>query len=354
MIVPLASALAGFGWGLALGFAFALLASASLLALAAYPKEGLDLSVGSARARAFKGGEVAVQLSVKTRSASARMDLVMIPNGLEAEIKGEGKERTLVAKSRYAGVYTGLKARVEIADRLGILARSEVKDVGIVCEFLPTSLLGTGEPIRVSAARLGDLPAGRGGSGQEFYAAEVYTTSRSAKDIMWKRLARTPDELLLVRTGEANIPETMNLWFYEEEEGEEKTRTPARMDLASEAIARVGLPVVSTGTKLRVRHVHRGKATLTEAKDREGLANLVARLWEDGSEPGVAAESPAQADMVIASEEAAHSPEVVGLVMNRPSVLLVWGEGRGMKGSSVVFFSGHEDLSSLVAMVLSK
>ncbi|MDG6988224.1 MAG: hypothetical protein JRN21_02750 [Nitrososphaerota archaeon] len=308
----------------------------------------------SARVRAFKGEEIMVPLRVKTGSVSARMDLVTVPDGLEAEIKGEGKERSLVARSRYAGVYTGLKARVEIADPLEILARSEVKEVGIVCEFLPTSLLGTGEPIRVSATRLGDLPAGRGGSGQEFYAAEVYTTSRSAKDIMWKRHARTPDELLLVRTGEANIPERMNLWFYEEEEGEEKKRTPARMDLASEAIARVGLPVVSTGTKLRVRHIHRGRATLTEAKDREGLADLVAKLWEDEAAAGVAAESPSQADMVITSEEAAHSPEVMGLVMNRPSVLLVWGEGRGMKGSSVVFFSGHEDLSSLVGMVLSK
>ena len=325
------------------------------MVLAAYPREALDLSVESARVRSFKGEASTVPLRVKTKSSLAKLELVSVPEGLEAEIRGEGLDRELVVKSKYAGVYEGLKARVGIVDPLGILARNEVKDIGMVYEFLPTALLRTREPVRVSAAMLGDLPAGRGGLGQEFYSAEVYTTSGSAKDIMWKRQARMPNDLLLVRTGEANIPESMSLWFIEHEEGEEEKRTPLRMDLASEAIARVGLPVVSSGTRLRVFHLHRGKATMAEARDAEGLADLLARLWQDDSVPGVAGEGPAQADIVVTSEDATRFPEVMRVVLERPSVLLAWGERRRViRGSSVVFFSGHEDLSNLVARVLSK
>ncbi len=356
VLVSLAAALASFGWGLALGFALAVVVLASLAIVVTLPKDALGLGVSASRGRAFKDERVAVELLLTSKKGSslAQFDLTYVPDGLEAAITGEGATRTLEVTSRYAGVFGGLKVRVGILDPLRIFARNEVHDIEASFEFLPTFLLAKNEPIRVSAAILGDYPAGRRGFGQEFYSAESYSPASSSKDILWKRQAKNPEEDLLVRVGEANIPERLTVCFLERQMLPER-KSPRWMDLASEAMARVGLSVISTGTTLRVVHVLGEETTVSEAKDPGSLANLLVDLWREDRPREKRVERPSMADLVVTAESETSSPDVMGLVQDKPSILLGWGQRKkGALSYGVVFFSGQEDVSGLVAAVLSR
>lgn len=330
---------------------------ASLLMVALLPKEAISLKVGVTRARAFKGEELSTPLaagSKKRRNPTAQLELVAIPEGLEARIEGEGNERVLFALSRFAGVFGGVRVRIGVLDPLGMFTRSEVYEIPLTFEFLPTSLLARREPLRVSAAMLGDYPAGRSGPGQEFYSAEIYNPSNSSREIMWKRQARMPTDYLVVRVGEANIPEKLTVCFIDATDNT-SVRTPRWMDLASEAIARLGLPVVSSGTTLRVLHEETGEMTVAEARDAGGLANLLLWLWRKDILKESTRDGPGQADMIVAPEAETQGPEVAGLILAKPTVLLGWGQRpRTAPGYSVIFFTGSEDLRPLVARVLSR
>ena len=355
-LVSLAAALASFGWGLALGFALAVVVVVSLFVVITLPKDALGLGASAPRGRAFKDERVTVELLLTSKKGSslAQFDLSYVPDGLEASITGGGATRTLEVTSRYAGVFSGLKVRVGIMDPLGIFARNEVHDIKVSFEFLPTFLLAKNEPIRVTAAILGDYPAGRRGFGQEFYSAESYSQASSSKDILWKRQAKNPEEDLLVRVGEANIPERLTVCFLEKQMVPER-KSPRWMDLASEAMARVGLSVISAGTTLRVVHVLGEETTVFEAKDPGSLANLLVDLWRDGRPREKWGDHPSLADMVVTAESETSSPDVMGLVQGKPSILLGWGQRKkGALGYGVVFFSGQEDVSGLVAAVLSR
>ncbi|MDG6902546.1 MAG: hypothetical protein JRM80_11400 [Nitrososphaerota archaeon] len=348
--------MAGFGWGMALGFALAVVTLFSLLRVAAYPREAFALTVNQSRSRAFKGEKASMELLLASGRASpvAELEVVSFPDGLEVAMEGEGPRRVLTATSRYAGVFTGLKVRVGFTEPLALFSRTEVRELELSFEFLPASLLERREPLMVSAAILGDYPAGRRGFGQEFYSVEVYAPSSSSKDILWKRFAKLPGDVLMSRVGEANIPERLTVCFMEPRDKDER-RTPRWMDLASEAIARVGLSVISTGTKLRLIHTVDGSSTSAEAKDVGELASALVGLWGDHGPKDRTKDGPASADLIIAPESEASTPEVMGAVMEKPAVLLAWGSQRkGARVAGVVFFTGQEDVSGLVAGVLSR
>jgi hypothetical protein len=341
--------------GLALGFALSLVCLVSLALLVTFPKEALKLSVERSNERTFKGKELSSLVSVGSRASSTltKFDLLSVPDGVEATIAGTGAQRTLSVRSKYAGVYSGIKVRVGILDPLGMFERNEVHEIKLAFEFLPISLLARREPLRVAAAMLGDYPAGRRGFGQEFYSAEVYSSTSSSRDIMWKRQARTPSDYLLVRVGEANIPETVTVCLIERKDIT-KRRSPAWMDLASEALARVGLPVVSSGVRVRLLHVLGDRTTVREAKDDRELSDVLVELWRDDSPKELSDEKAEEADIIVAAQAETEDPSMLNLVLRKPSVLLGWDRRQAVSGSGIAFFSGHEDVSWLVAKVLSR
>jgi hypothetical protein len=346
---------ANFGWGMALGLSLSLVSLVSLLTVAAVPRRALGLTVNRARGRAFKGGSISASLRAGTAGGrtAVQFDVVTVPKGLEASLEGGGAERVLTATSRFAGVFSGFEVKVGVTDPLGIFVRSYTHEVDLGLEFLPTLLLARNEPMTVAATILGDLPAGRSGFGQEFYSAEVYNTSSSSKDIMWKREAKLPSDRLFVRVGEANIPERLTVCLIELKDvvGRE---TPLWMDLVSEAIARIGVQVLATGSAFRLVHTLEGRSKVKEAKDPAGLANLIVWLWRKDIEKEDADGRVDGTDIIMAAQADTQDPQILGLILEKPSVVLSWGRRNPVLGSNVVFFTGREDISGLVAKVLSK
>ncbi|MDG6910169.1 MAG: hypothetical protein JRN08_07345 [Nitrososphaerota archaeon] len=204
---------------MALAFVLSLLALSSLLLVLTLPKRTLYFATDGRRKRSFKGHGLAAELKVTKvpRGGMPSLALVEAPEGVEAEIEGSGERYTLSVSSKFAGAFKGVKVKVGVADPLGVFTRYEVRQVDTFFEFLPVLLVQARTPMLVSAAMLGDYPAGRTGFGQEFYSAEEYTKSHSSKDIMWKREAKFPSDKLYVRVGEANNPGELTVYFIEKE-----------------------------------------------------------------------------------------------------------------------------------------
>jgi hypothetical protein len=220
-------------------------------------------------------------------------------------------------------------------------------------EFLPTSLLSKREKVLVSAAMLGDRPAGSRGSGQEFYSAELYDSSHDSKGILWKRQAMTEGDNLMVRVGEANIPESLTVCLLEAHRRTLK-ELPGWMDLASEAVSLIGLKTLDAGSSLRVIHQIEGVATVAEARDLRELAELLVGLWRDGVAKRIATVTPAEASIIMTGEAEMQNPAIFGLLLRKPSVVLSYTTQRVAQGTRVVFFTGKESVSELVSGVLSR
>jgi len=354
--VSLAGSVAAYGWAMALSLSLTAAAVLSYVLLRLSPSRAFEVRLGREHSRTFKGGTLTYPISFDSpdRQEKTMVDLIHAPEGVQAELQSEeGGGRELVVRSGYAGVFSGFYLRIGIGDPLGLFSRYEGRRLDLAAEFLPKSLLARQEGIAVSAAMLGDRPAGSRGFGQEFYTAELYGPSHDSKGILWKRQARTEGDTLMVRVGEANIPETLTVCLLEQHSREAR-ELPGWMDLASEAVSLIGLSVLASGSSLRVIHQFGNDATISEARDLRGLADLLSWLWRDNARKERSRQGPADAAIIVTGKKELENPDILGLMLRKPSVVLSYTGGSVAHGANVVFFTGKENISLLVNRVLSR
>ena len=354
--MALAGSAAEYGWALALSLSLTAAAVLSYGVLRLSPRRAFEVGLGGDKSRTFKGSTLAYPISFNTSDGQEKttVDLIQVPEGVHAELQtAEGGGRQLMVRSGYAGVFSGFHLRVGIGDPLGLFSRFEGRKLELAAEFLPKSLLVRQEGIAVSAAMLGDRPAGSRGFGQEFYTAELYDPSHDSKGILWKRQARSEGDTLMVRVGEANIPETLTVCLLEHH-ARTARELPGWMDLASEAISLIGLSALSAGSSLRVIHQVGNETTTSEAKDLRGLADLLGGLWRDNAGKERSRQGPGEAAIIVTGKQEIENPEILGLMLRKPSVVLSYTSGNVAHGANVVFFTGKENVSLLVNRVLSR
>ena len=354
-MVSLVAGVGNFAWGMALAFILSLVILSALLLVASFPRRSLDLEKTAAKLRTFKERTLEMELRVTSRRRRGLPDVSLDaePEGLEASVEREGGAFKLQATSKFAGAFTGVRVKIGVGDPFGIFRRYEVRELATVFEFLPSFLIAGRQPMLVSAAMLGDYPAGRSGFGQEFYSAEAYTSSHGMKDIMWKRLARSPSESPMARVGEANIPERLTVALIEQMTAPSR-KNPSWMNLTTEAVARIGVSAVSTGSTLRLIHLLRSRKSVSEAGDLVELADLIMSLWREHARRQETSEELDQADIIVAGVEEMGIGETRTLVMRKPTVMLSYGQAKPAVGPNVVNFTGKEDISRLVVGVLSR
>lgn len=355
MITSAAAGVADFAWGMSLGFALALVSVVSLAMVLSLPESALHLGKPERRLRNFKGREVKTELkyTAAKRRSLPQVSLAYVPEGLDLTVKEKEGGFELTGVSKFAGAYTGVRVSVGVGDPLGVMTRYEIRELETAFEFLPMFLVEARSPVLVSAAMLGDYPAGRSGFGQEFYSASEYTSSHGMKDIMWKRLARSPDGRPMARVGEANVPERVTVAFLEKASASNR-RNPSWMNLVSEAVARIGISVVTTGSTLRLLHVMPEGTAVHEARDSTELADLVMALWKDHPSRALSGEELGQSDMLLAGEEEMGVQETRAMVLRKPTIVLSWVRAKPVAGPSVFNFTGSEDISKMVVGVLSR
>ncbi len=348
--------IAGYSWGIALALSLTSAAIISFFVLRLSPKQSFEVGLGSGQRRTFKGGVLTYPLLFRTSSDDngTLVELINVPEGVKASLEPKEEQgRSLTVSSKFAGVFKGFSLKVGIGDPLGLFNRYEGKRLELAAEFLPTSLLSKLEGITVNAAMLGDRPAGTRGSGQEFYTAELYDSSHDSKGILWRRQAMLEGDKLMVRVGEANIPEMLTVCLIEEKQRGPR-ELPGWMDLASEAISIIGVSVIATGSSVRVIHQVESHAAAAEAKDITGLADLLAWLWRDDTVQDRTRLAPEDASIIVTGKAEIENRDVLELLLKKPSVVLSYSGGRVAHGANVVFFTGKEDIGPLVNTVLSR
>jgi len=331
-------------------------AIASFAYLRLSSKKVFEVKLGPGQRRAFKGNALAFPIIFESPGDETRavLELLRVPEGAQARLRSSPDQgHTLLVSSRFSGVFAGWSLKVGILDPIGLFKRYEETKLDLQAEFLPSSLLARRQEVVVRAAMLGDRPAGSRGFGQEFYSAELYDSSQDSKGILWKRQAKLGGDFLMVRVGEANIPETLTICLLESQKRIPR-ELPGWMDLASEAVSLIGLTVLRSGSSMRVIHIVRGEASTAEAKDLKGLADLLAWLWSDDSARQKVQGVPSEAGIMVTGEPEMQDPSVFGLLLRIPSVVLTFSVGKVSRSRTVVFFTGKENLGGLVSEVLSR
>jgi len=331
-------------------------ALASLIILRLSPQKAFQVTLGPAQKRTFKGAALSYPVLFEAPGGEARaiVELLRVPEGAQGRLRATPEHgQVLTVSSRFSGVFSGWSLKVGILDPIGLFTRYEERRLDLAAEFLPNSLLAKRNEVVVTAAMLGDRPAGSRGFGQEFYSAELYDQSHDSKGILWKKQAKYGGENLMVRVGEANIPETLTLCLLESQPRIPR-ELPGWMDLASEAISLIGLDVLHSGSYLKVIHQVGADTASAEARDLKGLADLLTWLWRGYSSAPRAKGVPAEAGIMVTGEPEMEDPDVFGLLLRKPTVVLSFSVGKVSRSPQVVFFTGKENVSALVSGVLSR
>jgi len=344
-----------FAWGLALALSLTVAALVAFVDLIRSPKKAFQVSLGPAPTRTFKGGSLSYPILFESEGKKGRITvaLLRVPEGADGKLHvSPDQGHVLAVSSRFSGDFSDWSLKVGILDPLGLFTRYEESRLNITAEFLPRSLLAKREKVVVTAAMLGDRPAGSRGFGQEFYSAEPYNSSHDSKGILWKRQARLGEASLMVRVGDANIPETLTVCLLESR-ARMPRELPTWMDLASEAISLIGLTCLDSGSNLRVVRQVGDQAAAAEARDLKGLADLIAWLWRE--HPSKKTQGyPDEAGIIVTGEAEMQNPEIFGLLLRKPSVVLTSSSGKVSHSPTVVFFTGKENVGALVGGVLSR
>lgn len=250
-----------------------------------------------------------------------------------------------------AGRHETLELDVTLSDTLGLfrLNRS-IKVEGYVAEVLPLALRGTPSVMVISGAAMGEASGGRRGSGQELYAIEKYGPETERRDIIWKRVARHPEGDLLSRVREANLPDSIDVCLLRGGDSDREIW----MDLASEAVAQLGVDLIGLGMGIRVPTQRGGHAVRLSAYTRDELTELTVAIWQPDLSLEPSLETIANSGILIAEESALQQPEVLRLSLEKPSIIVSEEKGHGKGQEGVIRFSGSEDLSSAILQVIGQ
>jgi uncharacterized protein (DUF58 family) len=353
VITILITSVAGPAIAAALGFALAVMAAISLLLLRSRIGNS-EISVEPLRLRVFKRETMSAVLRVGSLgSRFARVSSVAIQNpfGLSCEVgKLERGSAELAFTPDYAGLFRGIKAVLSVTDSLGLFEEMQRAELGLVVEALPRSLLLPDTSMLLSQMVQGEIPTGGRGSGQEMYSIESYSPGSDARDMMWKRIARSTDERMLVRTREASAKAVVGMLLKVGAGSPEEQ--VLRVDLASEGIAQLGKKLVSLGVKVELACSRQDGVSAASASNAAELASAIIGVWSKEAVGGDADGAASRADLLVLGSGELEERSFARFLGEKP-LLLIWDTpGRPGSGGKTFVFTGVEDLTPLAEVLL--
>lgn len=333
---------------LALALAFASLFSLVLTRLR-LPSSAV-VQVASGPVRVLKGEEGRMTLSIpgfRDPWTTVRVEAVRVVGPVKASPVSEVEGALEFAvRPLLAGRFTQTEVVLRLGDPLGLFystRRIALDDATI--DSLPRSLVAPVRRALVPPLVVGESPAGTAGKGQEFYGIEEYTQHSESKDILWSRAAKEPDKPLLARVREASSPESVTIEVVHGEISVDAK--PELIDLQCEALGTLGRAIVLAGIRAEIAAPD---GTVSAAEDDEELAEAIMRTSASGR-PAPHQDSGRWPRILMSVGD--RQKEAVLSDSRLPTVLIGLGVPRFLD-RYVTAFSGTEDLSGLLALVLSR
>jgi hypothetical protein len=266
---------------LALCLSLIIAAIVSELILRASRSKAIEIKFENTHPTCFKGDEVAQKvmlLSDRSRGVTIALTSVKTPNGVDPITKEQGSDSLSFSfRPRYAGRFSGLIVNFELGDPLGLFARTvTTTKQDFVIDSYPISVLQDVRASRPIMLSIGDRSAKTRGTGQEFYSVDEYKSAVEKRDILWKKVAAMPDERLLVKIRESNIPRVIRVAFVQTVE-----RWPdalSFMDLGCEGVALLGKHAFADGCDLELAFVSAEKAVSKLATETGELSDAIMEM----------------------------------------------------------------------------
>jgi hypothetical protein len=315
-----------------------------------------NIAIETGHLRGFKFDPFELPILLKSRTArwlQLRVLRIQAADALDSVTHTEENGVIRLSFSpKYAGRFEGIGMTLEFSDPLRLFSRTlELSFDNPVVEVIPLSLAGPTSRISPRIASTGDSPAGSPGQGQEVYGIDSYRGSAQTKDILWKRVARSPSQDLFVRIRESNVPETIRVSVIQTVD-----RGPNRypwVDLVCESIGIIGNHLLTMGLTLRLTFSSGGIQT----ENVSALNELVDSMMNfSGSRPEMdnVRRLAQDTDLVITGLKELENPEVAQLISRKPSLLILEDAEPGLLGTQSVIFSGRENVVPLILRVIEK
>jgi hypothetical protein len=333
-------------------------AGLSELILAAATTGNVRVDLEDPHLTCFKEGEVVENVSIKykrKRFVRVLVSSVKGPESVDTITNDSSEGLSFTFKPRYAGQFQGLRVTFEFLDPLGLFRKTlEVVRDDFVIDCYPASLLKEVRQTAPLTLALGERTGRTHGSGQEFYSIDEYNPSVERKNIYWKKIASLPDERLLVKVREANIPHSVAIGLVKT-----SSRGPKDlewMDIACEGAGILGTNIFSLGCDVILLFCSDDGIARCEASDllefREGLMQL---SHSQASDTLRTSEILAEADICIAGFKELEDPLLAGEVARKPSLLIEDPDSHPRAvGNQSLVFTGTEDVGELVNRVIRR
>jgi hypothetical protein len=292
-----------------LGISLATMAVVSVAIFEFAIRDGVGVSMESGQHRTLKGEEYDTILSVESRGTGWIGSLpttFTVDTGqlMKIEPLPDGRMR-LRFLGKYAGRTAGVRVGISLTDPLKLVRRhDEVVHTDFILDTLPLSLLFKVAPRRLTVFGFGEQPTGYPGPGQELYGLDEYHSTMDTKDIIWKRVAKSPDEALIARVREASVRDVVTVGVVHfAERGEERA---AWVDKLCEALGQVGKEVFVLGASVTLHYKSPGAADKGEGgKSEEEVLGITHARAKDVHE---------LAEAVMACSVAPASRDIEGVV----------------------------------------
>ena len=305
----------------------------------------------------FKGGEAVENISIRyrrNRFVRVLVSSVKGPEGVETIANDSTEALSLTFRPKYAGQFQGLRVTFDFLDPLGLFRKTlEVVRADLIIDCYPSSLLKEVRQAAPLTLALGERSGRTHGSGQEFYSIDEYNPSVEKKNIYWKKIASLPDERLLVKVREANIPQAITIGLVKTVPRETDL---GWMDLACEAASDLGTHIFSLGCDVCLIFYKDEKISRLEAIDlqefRESLMQM-SRSQVAGME--FVSEILHECDICITGFKELEDGLLASEVARKPSLLIKDSEILPQTlGHLSLIYTGSEEVTELVNRVVRR
>ncbi|MGI0079552.1 MAG: hypothetical protein ACRECH_08005 [Nitrososphaerales archaeon] len=364
-ILSLVSSLFDIKSMIALAFALAIAALISYLVLASITITTTKIVITPERTRLFKGDEFPATIQVifkRARWVTTHLSSLGLPYGMiaKAQEMREGLIEVLI-KSPYAGLFSGVQIRLELLDTLGLFSKElKTADAKFTLESMPLSILARVPAMRALPLSIGDRSARSRGSSLELYSLDEYRPFSETKNLLWKKIARMPDEKLIVRVRDAMIPKIVRIGLVESVE-----RIPSMklrfMDLFCEGMGALCNNLFAIGSSVEILSSTQDAMGGVEPfliLNIEQLMDVLIKTLSQNADPKDTrrlTEVIARSDIVVSGLLELEDEYLATAISKKPS-LLIQDEGvhPAVVGEQAIVYSGIEDVRKLVSKVVER
>jgi hypothetical protein len=335
-----------------------LAAGLSEAVLAAATTGGVQVELDEPHLSTFKEGTAVENIAIRykrKRFVRVVVSSVRGPRGVETIANDSTDSLNFTFKPKFAGRFQGIAITFEFLDPLGLFRKTlEMVRDDFTIDCYPVSLLKDVRQTAPLTLALGERTGGTHGSGQEFYSIDEYNSSVERKNIYWKKIASLPDERLLVKVRESNIPQSLTIGLVKTVD-REQNELPW-MDLACEGAGILGTNIFSLGCDVRLVFSSNGKVVNREAVDLlEFRECLMVMSRSESADKEQTSEILDECDICITGFKELEDDLLAVEVSRKPSLIIRDDKSfPKMMGNLSVIYTGNEDVSELVNRVIRR